>query len=118
MSAPQVEGGLHQRIGGPGRRRPAPVVRGGQGGRVLTTEAVEQVAVRARGKVEGRGDGGAILAILVATPDGLAYGQGDRAWHGLFSIEGMGRGTGPHCTAIEPRGKTSCRDFAAEPHVA
>ena len=72
MLPPQVEGGSDERIGGLGCRRPAPVIRRGQGGRIAVTEAVEQAADRARGQVEGAGDGGAILAILIATPDGLA----------------------------------------------
>jgi hypothetical protein len=77
MLAPQFEGGLDQRLGGLGRRRPAPVVRRGQSDRIATLEAVEQTPDRPRGQLEGLSDGGAVLTILVAPPDRLTYRHRD-----------------------------------------
>jgi hypothetical protein len=77
MLTSQIEGGLDQRISGLGRRRPAPVVRRGQRKRLATPEAVEQMPDRPRGQVEGLGNGGAVLTILVATPDRLTDRHGD-----------------------------------------
>jgi hypothetical protein len=46
--AAQVEGRLHEHIGGLGRGRPAAMVGGGQEGRVATMEAIEEMADCAR----------------------------------------------------------------------
>ena len=77
MLASQFQRGLDQRIGGLGRRRPAPVVRRGQSDRIATPEAGEQISDRPRGQVEGLGNGSAVLTILVATPDRLTYRHGE-----------------------------------------
>jgi hypothetical protein len=122
--AAQIQGRLHKPIGGLGRGRPAAVVGGGQEGRVATTEAVEQMPDRARRQVEGTGDGGAILAGLVAPPDGLAQGRGEWARHGPFSIKDAGQATGPQCIPVpiarqnfvsQFRGETLCRVTGSVP---
>jgi hypothetical protein len=95
MLAAQAEGGLHERFGEPGCRRSASVVGRGQGVRVATTEAVQEMPDGARLQAEDLGDGGAILAILVASPDGLAHRHGKWTRHGPFSIKDAGRGIGP-----------------------
>jgi hypothetical protein len=100
MLPTQVQGGLHEGFGGLGRRRPALVVGRAQEGRFTTTEAAQQMPDGARRQAEGSGDGGAILAILVAPPDGLAHGHGKGARHGPFSIKDGGRGIGPKCTPV------------------
>jgi hypothetical protein len=55
-------------------------------------EAAEQLPDGAGSKAEGRGDGGAILAVLETPPDGLADGYGEGARHGRSSIEARGQG--------------------------
>jgi hypothetical protein len=87
MFPPQAHGGLHQGFGGLGCRRSTRVVRRVQGIRTTTTEAVEQIPDGARRQAKGLGDGGAILAVLVAPPDGLAQWHGDGARHRAFSKE-------------------------------
>jgi hypothetical protein len=94
MFPAQAQGGLHQGFGGLGCRRSTLVV-----GRVQdiwppTTEAGEQTPDGAWRQAKGLGDGGAILAILVEPPDGLAEWYGDGAKHGAFSKEDSRRATG------------------------
>jgi hypothetical protein len=77
MVATQVNHGLQERFGRLGRRRPAPVVGGNQQGRITTAATAQEMPDGARDQTEGLGDGGAILALLVAPPDGLAHRQGE-----------------------------------------
>jgi hypothetical protein len=125
MVATQVNNGLDERFGGLGRRGAAPVVGGNQHGRITTTATAQEMPDGTRNQTEGLGDGGAILALLVAPPDGLAHRQGDRARHGPFSREDADRGIGPQCISVPtPRqnfvsqfhGKTSCRVTPAHPY--
>jgi hypothetical protein len=118
MVTTQVNNGLHKRFGGLGRCRTAPVVGRNQQGRITTAATVQEMPDGARGQTEGLGDGGAILALLVAPPDGLAQRHGDWARHGPFSIEDVDRGIGPQCMSVPTlrqnfvsqfHGKTSCR---------
>jgi hypothetical protein len=90
MLAPQAQGGLHQGFGGLGCGRSATVVGRKQGLRIATTETTQEMPDGARQQAEGVGDGGAILAILVAPPDGLAQGHGEWARHGPFSSKDAG----------------------------
>jgi hypothetical protein len=75
MLPPQVHDGSDQRLGGPGRRGAACLVRGGDRGLAGLPEAARQAADGAGLEVEGRGDGRDILAGLEAPPDGLTDGQ-------------------------------------------
>jgi hypothetical protein len=72
MFPPQAHGGLYQGFGGLGCRCSTLVVGRVQGIWPPTTEAGEQIPDGARCEAQGLGDGGAILAVLVAPPDGLA----------------------------------------------
>jgi hypothetical protein len=71
MLTTQAEGGLHERFGGLGSCRSATVVGRVHCGRTRLAEALDQTSHGARLEVEGRSDGGAILAGLEALPDGL-----------------------------------------------
>jgi hypothetical protein len=124
MVATQAKDGLHEGFGGLGRRRPTPVVGRAQEDRITTAATAQQMPDGARCQTEGLGDGGAILAILVAPPDRLAHGQGQWARHGPFSIEDAGRSIGPQCIPVPTlrqnfvsqfRGKTSCRVTIGNP---
>jgi hypothetical protein len=97
MLPPPTQDRLDEGLGGLGRGRPTPVIGGEQGVGIAVTEAVQQMPDGARHQTQGRGDGGTVLAILVAPPDGLAQGYGEGARHGPFSIGDSGRGTGPQC---------------------
>lgn len=76
------EDGLVQEVfrGGPGWCRG--VVVGRQGSRPALVEALEEVLHGAGAQAEFAGDGGGVGAVLVACPDELAQGQGDRLGHG------------------------------------
>ena len=51
----------------------------------LLTEVLHQGADGAWGEAQGHGDGGAILTVAEAPPDGLAYGYRDGTRHGMSS---------------------------------
>jgi hypothetical protein len=76
MLAAKPYGGLHDRHRRLRCRGPATVIGGDQGGLAFLTEPANQAADGARGEAEGLSDGGAILAVLRAAPDGLAHGTG------------------------------------------
>jgi hypothetical protein len=72
-------------------RRPgaAPVIRGDHTGLSLLVKAMDQPPDGARGKAEDLGDGGTILAILIAPPDGVTNGHGKGARHVSSSMRGL-----------------------------
>jgi hypothetical protein len=118
MLAAEGLGGTDEEFGGLGRRHPTAVVGGEHRIPARRAEAGHETADGARREVEGRGDGGGILAVLVPPPDGLAQGHGQRLRHGVNSQGTSERRPGQECTPTRRRGQTSCRDFAAKPHVA
>jgi hypothetical protein len=83
--AAQGQGRLHDRLRWLGGRGPAVVIVGEHGGLALMAETVDQPSDGARGQSQGLGDGGAILAVLVAPPDGQAHGYGEGTRHGPSS---------------------------------
>src|SRR5262245_14978183 len=126
MLATQAQGGWHEGFGRLGCGRSASVVGRVQCGRARLAEAADQPSDGARLDVEGRGDGGAILAGLKALPDGLTYWHRKGARHGSGSRRGLARGTGLQCTTSPTqrtnfvsqfRGPTSCRVTARLPPI-
>ena len=73
-----------------------PQVRGGDPS-VLTVlpEAAEQLPDSPRSEAEDLGGGEAILAVLVASPDGLAHGHGKRTRQRISSLKGSASETCP-----------------------
>src|SRR2546428_11051462 len=100
MLPAEALGGLHEEFCGLGRHRSAPVVGGKLNGLTVLPNALEQMSDGSRCEAEGLGDGGAILAGLVAPPDGLAHGHRERTRHGRSSIEGLASRTLPQCMVV------------------
>jgi len=85
VGAAQVQDCLHEGVGWSRGRGPTTAI--GRQHRVwsLLPEALNQGADGARGQAQGHGDGGAILTVAEALPDGLAYGYRDGTRHGMSS---------------------------------
>jgi hypothetical protein len=69
--ATHLEDGLHQSVGRLGGRQTARVVRRRQRVQATKLEPTQEVANRARGQIECRGDGGDILPVSEPLPDRL-----------------------------------------------
>ena len=89
--AAEAQDRLDERLGGPRRAGPAVVVRGVQGGSALAAEPLDQTANGARIEGPSSGDGGDVLVVAGAFPDGFADGNGKRARHGRSSVGDPGR---------------------------
>jgi hypothetical protein len=91
------------------RHGAAPVIGGDHTGFSLLAEAMDQPPDGARGEAEDLGDGGTILAILIAPPDGVTNGHGKRARHVSSSMRGLELASFLEVYACPNRGQTSCR---------
>jgi hypothetical protein len=67
----------------------APVIGVDHTGLSLLVEAMDQPPDSARAEAEDLGDGGTILAVLIAPPDGLTNRHGKGARHVSSSMRGL-----------------------------
>jgi hypothetical protein len=93
VRAAAVQGRLHEGLRRFRCRGPTTAIGGHHGGLPLLTEASNQRADSARGEAECPSDGGAILTIAEALPNGLTYGYRGGTRHGRFSEGDKGHGT-------------------------
>jgi hypothetical protein len=85
MAGAIVEDDVQQRRG---RLGPAPV--GRSQGLGAFAAALEEMLDGTEGKLQVGSDGGGVLALVVARPNGLAHGQRSGAWHGKPSNTRVG----------------------------
>jgi hypothetical protein len=85
VGAAQVQSRLHEGFRRFRCRGPTTAIGGHHRGLSLLTEALNQRADGAWGEAQCHGDGGAILTVVEAPPDGLAYGYRDGTRHGMSS---------------------------------
>jgi hypothetical protein len=81
----QVQSGLHEGFRRFGGRGPTTAIGRHHRGLSLLTEALNQGADGAWGQAQCHGDGWAILTVVEAPPEGLAYGYRDGTCHGMSS---------------------------------
>jgi hypothetical protein len=92
MRAAEVQDRLDERLGGRVRVGPTAVIGGIQGGLAPLPQPRDQTTNRTRIEGEFGGDGGRILIVADATPDGLTDGDRKRARHGTSSLSHSGQG--------------------------
>jgi hypothetical protein len=96
-----------RRLGSP---RAATVIGRAHTGLSLLAEAVDQLPDGAWAEAEDLSDGGTILAVLIAPPDGVTNGHGKGTRHRSSSMRGLWLAAFPVVYPCPDRGKTSCRD--------
>ncbi len=85
VGAAQVQSRLHKGFRRLRCRGPTTVIGGHHRGFSFPTEALNQRADGAWGEAQGHGDGGAVLTVAEAPPDGLADGYRNGTSHGMSS---------------------------------